>query len=110
MPVKGAARGTRAILKFNSSKKIIPATNLANWMTRTAGMSSCSSPIRSRSKCPLCGSPLYYTNAALTFLTGKLKRQCLAANCSFRDAGHFKIAERGYAGRLGVSKGVPRAF
>jgi len=40
----------------------------------------------------------------LTFLTGKLKRQCLAANCGFHDAGHYKIAERGYSGRLGVSQ------
>jgi hypothetical protein len=67
-------------------------------------MSSLSGPLRSRSKCPKCGSPLYYTRAALTFLTGKLKRQCLAPDCSFRDPGHFKIAERGYPGRLGVSR------
>jgi hypothetical protein len=65
-------------------------------------MSSITSPLRSRSKCPKCGSPLYYTKAALTFLTGKLKRQCLAPNCGFHDAGHFKIAERGYSGRLGA--------
>jgi hypothetical protein len=65
------------------------------------------SPIRSRSKCPKCGSPLYYTRAALTFLTGKLKRQCMAPNCSFHDAGHFKIAERGFAGTLGVSQDNP---
>ena len=67
-------------------------------------MSSISGPLRSRSKCPKCGSPLYYTRAALSFLTGKLNRQCLAAHCSYRDAGHFKIAERGYSGRLGVSQ------
>ncbi|HKU64673.1 MAG TPA: hypothetical protein VJQ06_06420 [Rhizomicrobium sp.] len=73
-------------------------------MTTTAWMSSYDNPIRSRSKCPKCGSPLYYTKAATTFLTGKLKRQCLAPNCSFRDAGHFKLAERGYSGRLGVSQ------
>ena len=77
-------------------------TNLANWVATTAGMSSITSPLRSRSKCPKCGSPLYYTKAALTFLTGKLKRQCLAPNCGFHDAGHFKIAERGYSGRLGT--------
>jgi hypothetical protein len=69
-------------------------------------MSACSTPIRSRSKCPKCGSPLYYTRAATTFLTGKLKRKCLAAHCNFADAGHFKIAERGFSGTLGVSEGV----
>jgi hypothetical protein len=71
-------------------------------------MAGHSSPIRSRSKCPKCGSPLYYTRAATTFLTGKLKRRCMAPNCSFHDAGHFKIAERGYSGTLGVSQdGMP---
>ena len=66
-------------------------------------MSSCSSPMRSRSKCPKCGNPLYYIRAPLNFLTGRLKRKCLATNCSFVDDGHFKIAERGYSGRIGVS-------
>jgi len=40
----------------------------------------------------------------MTFLTGRLKRKCLAPHCNFADAGHFKIAERGYSGRLGVSQ------
>ena len=66
-------------------------------------MSSHSNPVRSRSKCPKCGNALYYTRAPLTFLTGRLKRKCLAANCSFQDAGHFKIAAREYSRRLDVS-------
>jgi len=78
-------------------------TNSANCVTSLASMPSHSNPIRSRSKCPKCGNPLFYTKAPLTFLTGRLKRKCLAANCSFQDAGHFKIAERGYSGRLGAS-------
>jgi len=88
--------------QFDSPKIFIAATNLANSISRTAVMSACSTPIRSRSKCPKCGSPLYYTRLPTTFLTGKLKRQCMAPHCSFQDAGHFKIAERGYSGRLGT--------
>jgi ribosomal protein S14 len=72
-------------------------------MTRTEHMPSHSNPVRSRSQCPRCGNALYYTRATFTFLTGRLKRKCLAANCSFQDSGRFKIADRGYSRRLDVS-------
>jgi len=49
------------------------------------------SPIRSRTKCPQCGSALYYVGTAFSFLTGKKKRVCLAANCSYQDARRFKF-------------------
>ena len=44
----------------------------------------------------------------MTFLTGRLKRKCLAPHCRFADAGRFKIAERGFSGTLGVSDEVPQ--
>jgi len=57
-------------------------------------MASSKSPIRSRSKCPLCGSPLFYVSTFLTFLTGEKKRMCLAANCTFQEARRFKFVGR----------------
>ena len=57
-------------------------------------MSSSKSPIRSRSRCPDCGSALYYVRTVLTFLTGERKRVCLAANCSFQEARRFKFVPR----------------
>ena len=54
-------------------------------------MASSKSPIRSRTKCPLCGSPLYYVSTFTTFLTGTRKRVCLAANCTYQDARRFKF-------------------
>ena len=47
--------------------------------------------IRSRSMCPWCGSPLYYVNERFSFLTGKKKRVCIAAECGFVDPRSFKI-------------------
>ena len=57
-------------------------------------MASSRSPIRSRSKCPRCGSPLFYVDTFLTFFTGVKKRVCLAANCSFEEARRFKFVGR----------------
>jgi len=54
-------------------------------------MASSKSPIRSRTKCPLCDSPLYYVSTPLTFLTGNKKRVCLASNCSYEEARRFKF-------------------
>ena len=54
-------------------------------------MASSKSPIRSRTKCPLCGSPLYYVSTFTTFLTGSKKRVCLASNCTYQDARRFKF-------------------
>ncbi len=66
-------------------------------------MPSHKSPVRSRSKCPLCGNSLYYKKAPFAFFTGKLKRVCLAPGCNFVDPGQFKMADRGYSGRTGIS-------
>jgi hypothetical protein len=57
-------------------------------------MASSKSPIRSRSLCPHCGSPLYYVNTVFGFLTGHKKRVCLAAKCSFVEQRRFKIVMR----------------
>jgi len=54
-------------------------------------MASSKSPIRSRTKCPLCGSPLFYVSTFTTFLTGNKKRICLAANCTYQEARRFKF-------------------
>ena len=59
-----------------------------------AGMASSKSPIRSRHKCPHCGSPLFYVNTLFTFLTGRRKRACLATNCSFVEQRRYKIVMR----------------
>ena len=57
-------------------------------------MSFSKSPIRSRSRCPHCGSALYYVSTFVTFFTGSKKRVCLAANCSFEEARRFKFVGR----------------
>jgi hypothetical protein len=62
-------------------------------------MSSGKSPIRSRSKCPECGNPLYYVRTAFTFLSGLRKRLCLAPNCKFVDSRRFRITSHHYAPR-----------
>jgi hypothetical protein len=59
-----------------------------------AGMASSKSPIRSRQRCPHCGSPLFYISTAFTFLTGRKKRVCLATNCSFEESRTFKVVTR----------------
>jgi hypothetical protein len=59
-----------------------------------AGMAFSKSPIRSRHRCPRCGSPLFYVSTAFTFLTGSKKRVCLAANCSFVEQRRFKVVIR----------------
>jgi hypothetical protein len=56
-----------------------------------SAMPSAKTPIRSRSKCPHCGGPLYYVGTAFSFLTGKKKRICLAPNCDFVDSRRFKV-------------------
>ena len=57
-------------------------------------MPSGKTPIRSRSKCPQCGGPLYYIGTFLSFFTGKKKRVCLSPNCDFVDRRRFKIFKR----------------
>ena len=52
------------------------------------------SPIRSRHRCPECDSPLFYVNTAFTFLTGRKRRVCLAANCSYVEQRRFHILMR----------------
>jgi len=51
-------------------------------------------PIRSRSQCPQCGSPLFYIATLFTFLTGKRLRRCLAPRCDFVDSRRFKVTAR----------------
>ena len=57
-------------------------------------MPSAKTPIRSRTKCPKCGGPLYYVGTFFSFFTGKRKRVCLAPNCHFVDTRRFKIFKR----------------
>jgi hypothetical protein len=59
-----------------------------------AYMASSKSPIRSRQRCPHCGSPLFYVNTLFTFLTRQKKRVCLAPNCHFVEQRRFKIVTR----------------
>jgi len=59
-----------------------------------AGMAISKSPIRSRHRCPDCGSPLFYVDTAFAFLTGRKKRLCLAAKCSYVENRRFKIARQ----------------
>ena len=57
-----------------------------------SAMASGKAPIRSRSKCPQCGGPLYYVRTSFfSFLTGKKKRVCLTPNCDFIDTRRFKV-------------------
>jgi hypothetical protein len=61
-------------------------------MTRDGAlMASSKSPIRSRTKCPLCGSQLFYVSTAFSFLTGVRKRVCLAENCTYEETRRFKF-------------------
>ena len=53
-------------------------------------------PLRSRTLCPECGSPLYYVRGFLTFLTGRHKRVCLASGCRFVDPHTFQVKTHGY--------------
>jgi hypothetical protein len=62
--------------------------------TAAAYMPSSKTLIRSRSKCPQCGGPLYYVKARFSFLTGQKKRLCFAPNCGFVDPRRFKIIMR----------------
>ncbi len=57
-------------------------------------MSSSKVPLRSREKCPRCGSPLYYVNSRFSFFTHAKKRICLLADCKFVEPRRFKIANR----------------
>ena len=59
-----------------------------------ANMAISKSPIRSRQRCPNCGSPLFYVSTLFTFLTRQKKRVCLAANCHFVEQRRFKIVTR----------------
>jgi hypothetical protein len=59
-----------------------------------APMAFSKSPIRSRHRCPQCDSPLFYVNTAFTFLTGRKRRVCLAANCSYEEQRRFRIIMR----------------
>lgn len=54
-------------------------------------MSSSKTPIRSRTKCPQCGGPLYYVNTPFSFFTRRKIRKCLGPNCNFEDRRRFKI-------------------
>ena len=54
-------------------------------------MASSKSPIRSRTKCPCCGSQLFYVSTIFSFFTGNKKRVCLASNCSYQEARRFKF-------------------
>jgi hypothetical protein len=54
-------------------------------------MASSKSPIRSRTKCPRCGSSLFYVNTLFSFLTSTKKRVCLAANCTYQEGRRFKF-------------------
>jgi hypothetical protein len=58
------------------------------------GAAMAKSPIRSRHPCPQCGSPLFYVSTFFTFITGRKKRVCLAANCNFVEQRRFKIVMR----------------
>jgi len=61
-------------------------------MTRDGAlMASSKNPIRSRTKCPLCDSPLYYVSTFTTFLTGAKKRMCLAEDCTYEETRRFKF-------------------
>lgn len=57
-------------------------------------MPSSKSPIRSRMRCPKCGSPLFYISAGFFFFIRKKKRKCLAPDCDYEDPGRFKIVVR----------------
>jgi hypothetical protein len=67
---------------------------LATCALKDGAMPSSKNPIRSRSRCPQCGGPLYYIDTFFSFLTGKKRRICLARNCTFEDARRFKIVVR----------------
>ncbi len=54
-------------------------------------MASSKNPIQSRTKCPLCGSQLFYVSTVFSFLTGTKKRVCLASNCTYQEARRFKF-------------------
>src|ERR1700674_4919286 len=75
----GAIGNEKAAMSIFAS----PSHKFGQLKIHDAAMASSKSPIRSRSLCPHCGSPLYYVNTLFTFLTGHKKRVCLAANCSF---------------------------
>jgi ribosomal protein S14 len=71
-----------------------PSHKFGQLTIHDGAMASSKSPIRSRHRCPHCGSPLFYINTAFTFLTGQKKRVCLAAKCSFAEQRRFKIVLR----------------
>lgn len=54
-------------------------------------MRTTKTPIRSRSECPQCGSPLFYIATLFTFLNGKRLRKCLSPKCDFVDSRRFKV-------------------
>jgi hypothetical protein len=85
-----AAWNLAAVRRFDPSHHD-GVTILAIWTIRTAAMPSGKTPIRSRTKCPQCGGPLYYIGTFFSFFTGKAKRVCLAPNCTFVDTRRFKI-------------------
>ena len=62
--------------------------------SHAAEMAFSKSPIRSRHRCPHCDSPLFYVNTAFTFLTGRKRRVCLAANCSYVEQRRFHLIMR----------------
>ena len=59
-----------------------------------ASMAFSTSPIRSRHRCPQCDSPMFYVSTAFSFLTGRKRRVCLAANCNYEEPRRFKIVMR----------------
>ena len=67
-----------------------------------------SSPLRSRAKCPRCGSALYYVSTFLTFFNGEKQRVCQAANCSYKDAQRFKFVSRYEPFKVDTTEGGPR--
>jgi hypothetical protein len=57
-------------------------------------MPSSKTPIRSRSRCPQCGGPLYYIDTFFSFFTGTKKRICMTPKCDFVDSRRFKVVLR----------------
>jgi hypothetical protein len=71
-----------------------PGHKIGQLSHHAASMAFSKSPIRSRHRCPNCDSPLFYVNTLFTFLTGRKRRVCLAANCSYEEQRRFKILMR----------------
>ncbi len=59
-------------------------------MNILTGMWSPTTPVKSRTKCPHCGSSLYYMNTLFSFFTGLKKRACQTSGFGYVDPGQFK--------------------